>query len=199
MARKVLVTYASNAGSTTAVAQKIAEELQRSGLDVEVRAMADVSDLSAYSAAIVGAPMILGWHRGATAFLKAHQQALQKMPTAYFVTSLELTRTGASEIGGVPLFIDPMLGHVAKNSSKLSFKEKQTADRTYFNGVLHAAPSVKPVSVAFFGGALDYSKLKPLQKLFVRYVIGAKAGDYRNWSAITAWAGEIGSSLGAAA
>lgn len=196
MANKILIAYASNAGTTAEIAAKIAEFLPRTGQEVEVKPMASVSDLSSYDAVIVGAPMIVGWHRDATKFLKTHEAALRQKPTAYFITSLELTRTGVPTVGGVPLYFDPAHGHAPKTPGKLSFKEKQTSDTTYVNPILQAAPSVKPVSVALFGGALDYGKLNLFGKLFVGVIIRGKAGDYRNWDAIHTWATQVGPLLG---
>ena len=52
---------------------------------------------------------------------------------------------------------------------------------------LEKAPLVKPVSIGFFGGELDYGKLKLLPKLFVKFIIRGVEGDYRNWDAIREW------------
>jgi menaquinone-dependent protoporphyrinogen IX oxidase len=59
---------------------------------------------------------------------------------------------------------------------------------SYLRPVLSAAPGVRPVSVAFLGGKLEFYKLKWWQMLFVMVVIGAQPGDHRNWDAIRAWA-----------
>ena len=63
--KKVLVAHATMAGSTVEVAQAVGEELVRSGLQVEVWPIGEVSGLRGYDAVVVGAPMILGWHRAA--------------------------------------------------------------------------------------------------------------------------------------
>lgn len=196
MAGKILVAYASNAGSTAEIAAKIGDHLKQAGAQVEVSPLSAVSDLGSYSAVIVGAPMIIGWHRGAVGFLKAHQQKLSQVPTAFFMTSLELTRTGAETVAGVPVYFDPKHGHAPKNAGKLSFKEKQTSESAYLAPVLNAVPGLKPVSVAFLGGALDYGKLGLLAKLFVKVIIRGKAGDYRNWDAVSEWAGQVRPALG---
>lgn len=54
--------------------------------------------------------------------------------------------------------------------------------------ILEAAAPGRPVSIAFFGGHLDYQRLKLLPKLFVQLVIQAQPGDRRNWQAIRSWA-----------
>ncbi len=53
------------------------------------------------------------------------------------------------------------------------------------------APGVKPVGIGIFKGAVDFSKLRLFPMLFVRLLIRAKQGDYRNWDAITAWAEDV--------
>ena len=65
MQKAVLVAYASNAGSTADVAKAVGEELARDGARVDVRSISELSgaDVSGYDAVVVGAPMILGWHR----------------------------------------------------------------------------------------------------------------------------------------
>jgi menaquinone-dependent protoporphyrinogen oxidase len=57
---KVLVTYATNSGSTAEVAKAVMEELQKSGAQVDLLPIAKVGELASYSAVVLGAPMILG-------------------------------------------------------------------------------------------------------------------------------------------
>lgn len=187
MTHKILIAYASNAGSTAEIASKLAEAMRPHGLDVDVRAISEIDTLSGYHGVIVGAPMILGWHRDAVRFLKLHQDYLSQIPVAYFITSLELTLTNPHDVNGVPLFLDPRHGHVPKNPAKLTRIEKRTTELSYLKPMLDGVPKVRPLSVAFFGGALDYDKLSLLPKLFVKYIIGSKPGDYRNWAAIRTW------------
>ena len=95
MESRILVAYASNAGSTADVAKAVGEELSLSGMQVDVRPIRDLDgvDLSLYSGVVVGAPMILGWHRSAEKFVKAHQAELARVPVAFFATAMSLTAT----------------------------------------------------------------------------------------------------------
>jgi menaquinone-dependent protoporphyrinogen oxidase len=68
--KKILVAYATNSGTTADVARTIGEELQKSGSQVEVLPLEKVTDVEAYEALVIGAPMILGWHRAALRFLR---------------------------------------------------------------------------------------------------------------------------------
>ena len=58
----------------------------------------------------------------------------------------------------------------------------------YVRPILQAAPGMKPVSVAIFGGRLDLFRLSLWQRLFVMLVIGAQPGEFRNWDFIRGWA-----------
>lgn len=189
--KKILVAYTTNAGSTTEVAEAIADTLRQDAAQVDVRRVKNVTDLGDYDAAVVGAPMAMGWHKDAVKFLTRHQQALSRIPVAYFLTALELVKTGETTLQGVPIYQDPTLAKPPKNESKLSFEEKQATVAAYLGPALKKAPLVKPVSAGFFAGKLDYSKLNIFQKLFVKIIIRGKAGDYRNWEAIRDWAASL--------
>lgn len=195
MTKKFLVAYTTNAGSTREVAETVADELGKGGAAVDVQRLEKVTDLNPYQAVVVGAPMILGWHRGATKFLKQHQQALSQIPVAYFFTAMSLTETGKNLLEGVPVEIDPDLPKDPKNPSRLGFRENYSTVDHYLGPVLHAVPKVKPVSVGIFGGKVDYTQLKLLHMLFVMLIVGSQPGDRRNWTAIQKWAAGLCSSF----
>jgi menaquinone-dependent protoporphyrinogen oxidase len=198
MSIKVLVAYTTNAGSTSEVAEAIAGQLRKEGATVEMRRLEEIDDLGAYQAVVVGGPMIVGWHRGAVRFLKKHQSALSRMPVAYFFTAMSLTRTGDTHLNGVPVHIDPNLPKEPKNATRLSLKERYATVERYLGPALRAAPQVSPVSVGFFGGKLDYSRLKLLQMLFVMLIIQIQPGDRRNWPAIQEWAAGLSTAFNSA-
>jgi menaquinone-dependent protoporphyrinogen oxidase len=188
---RVLVACVTNAGSTAEVAEFIGNELGRAGLDVDVVPVKGLKEVGAYDAVVVGGPMAIGWDREAVKFLRANERTLRKVPVALFLTALSLTVTPESDLDSVPVFLDPSLAKPARRPGKLSFHEGFTTVRSYLDPVLKEVPSIAPVSVAFLAGKLDYGRLNPLKRLFVRVVIGGKAGDYRNWDAIRAWTSEL--------
>lgn len=187
MEKKILVTYATNAGSTQEVAETIAAELVNSGLPVEAAPMTQVTGVAAYAGVVVGGPMILGWHRGAVRFLKQHQAALSQAPTAYFFTAMSLTEFPDRQLGGVPLYLDPSLVQKPKDPRHLSRKERYATVDNYLGPVLKRTPQIRPASAAFFAGKVDYSRLNLFQMLFVMLIIGVQPGDRRNWTAIREW------------
>lgn len=189
--KKILVAYATMSGSTAEVAQAIGEEIAGNGVQADVLPLEKVTDPAAYEAVVLGAPMIMGWHRSATLFLKQHSKALAHTPLAVFATALSLTATGETVVKGVPVCVDPVLAKPPKYPERLSLKENYARTARYASPIIQAAGANKPVSIAFFGGKLEYFRLKPLPRLFVMLVIQAKPGDRRNWQAIRFWAGSL--------
>jgi menaquinone-dependent protoporphyrinogen IX oxidase len=178
-------------GSTAEVALAIGEVLRQHGNAVEVLPLEKIGDLSAYSAVVIGAPMLMGWHRSALRFLAKNRPALRRTPLAIFATGMSLTSAGEKEISGVPVFIDETLAKSTKNTIRPSLKERYTDVNHYAAPIIKAAGAARPVSLAFFGGRLDYMRLKLPARLFVMLVIQAVPGDHRNWDAIRSWAGRL--------
>jgi len=188
---RILVTYATNAGTTAEVAQAVAEELGRTGASVEVLRVEEVRSLEPYAAVVVGGPMIIGWHRAAARFIRRNRRALGRVPVAYFFTAMSLTRTDHTSVDGTPVCIDPSLAKAPGRADRLSFRESYSTVVRYLRPVLRAAPEVRPVSAGFFGGRLDLFRLKWWQRLFVLIVIQERPGDRRNWPAIREWAASL--------
>jgi len=113
------------------------------------------------------------------------------MPVALFITCMNLTRTGETNVNGIPLFVDQKLALPPQKEGRLSFKESYSTVNNYLAPIFKAAPSIKPVSVAFFGGSLQYFNLKWWAALFALLIIQATPGDKRNWTAISEWAGGL--------
>jgi menaquinone-dependent protoporphyrinogen IX oxidase len=188
---KILVVYKTNSGSTTEIAQTIADELSKQQVEVDLKPINEPVDLTPYRGVIVGAPMIMGWHRDAVNFVKKNQAALSGKKVAYFLAAMSLTDLPDPFDGGIPLTLDPNLVTAPKNPARLSFKEKFATVANYLSPVLKAAPAVKPVGVAFFGGKLELFRLNWLAMLFVMIVIQAAPRDLRNWDLIKAWAASL--------
>lgn len=191
-----LVAYASMAGSTKEVAERIVQTLTAGGAQAVSQPISAVTSLDGYDSVIVAAPMIVGWHRDAQKFVKRFADRLATMPVAYCVTCYEFTDTGVDAVQGVPITIDPNFRKHAKDPNKLSIKQKNTTASAYLGGILKGVPGVKPVDVGVFKGVIAFNKLGFFSMLFVRVLIGAKPGDYRNWDAITAWAKSVSARLG---
>ena len=189
--KKILVAYATMAGSTADVAKTVAEEIAKSGAQVDVLPLSEVKDLAAYDGVVVGAPMIMGWHRSALGFLKRQRSALQRIPLAVFVTAMSLTQTGETSVAGLRITVDAKLPKPPEIEGKLKFKERYARLANYVRPILKATRPVTPVSLGVFGGRLEYGRLKWWAVLFAMLIIQAPAGDRRNWDAIRAWAASL--------
>jgi menaquinone-dependent protoporphyrinogen IX oxidase len=187
---KILVTYTTNSGSTAEVGKAILEELQKSGAEAELLPILEVRELSNYSAVVVGAPMIMGWQRGALQFLQKHKKALASMPLAIFVTCMSLTKSGVTTIQGVPVSVDEKLPKPPQNPDRLTFKERYSLASNYLRPIIRACPR-KPVSVGVFGGQLNFSHMQWWAMIFIVLILQAQAGDHRNWEAIRQWASSL--------
>jgi menaquinone-dependent protoporphyrinogen oxidase len=193
--KKILVTYATMAGSTVEVAQAVGEELVQRGYQVDVLPLGEVDDLQVYAGVVVGGPMIMGWHRAGLRFLRKHRAALQRIPLAVFVMAMSLTQTSETNLEGVPVTVDEELSKAPEKGGQLNFRERYARLSNYLRPILRAIRPVKPVSVGVFGGRLEYGRLNWWAVLFVMLVIQAPAGDRRNWAAIRSWAARLPEAL----
>jgi menaquinone-dependent protoporphyrinogen IX oxidase len=135
---KILVAYTTYAGSTGKVAETIGKELSQSGLQGDVRRLEEVTGLDGYSGVVVGAPMILGWHRVAVKFVKQNHPALSRLPVAYFMTAMSFTYAPGESTGVVPVCIDPDL------ANDLRAAGDPTPDRGFSKLALHQGMGRQP-------------------------------------------------------
>ena len=167
MPDRILVTYASRAGSTRGVAEAIGKTLAECGEQVDVLRMQDVKDLAPYRAVVAGSA-IQGrqWLPEAMQFMQTHRATLIQKPFAAFLVCMTLAMPNA----------DKYRAHVA------DFLQPVRA-------------LARPVSEGIFAGALDISKIPSFSdrlkfRLSVLFGVWAE-GDHRDWNAIRAWAESI--------
>jgi len=192
---RVLVAYATKHGSTGEVADWIAEEVRDAGADVDVAPVKAAPSLAGYDAVVLGGPMIMGWHEDARRYLAGHAAELTGKRTAIFITAASLTETGEDQVDGLPILKDPWLVKEPRDAARLKYKERYATPAHYLEDVRKAAPGLRPLSVAFFGGSLDLTTMNIFEKLFVMVVVGATPGDARNQKGVRAWAKELAPEL----
>ena len=87
---RILIVYATRFGSTGLVAENVAEALSAKEISVDIRAVSDAPDPSAYRAVVLGTPIYWGRPLSeARDFLRKHSDALSRMPLAYFAVGTE--------------------------------------------------------------------------------------------------------------
>lgn len=164
MQNRILVTYASQAGSTAGVAEAIGNSLAEAGAQVDVMPMKKVTDLSAYTAVVAGSA-IHGqkWLPEALQFMHDHQAELLHKRFASFMVCITLSMANSDQY-------------------REGLKEWMKPIRTL----------VHPVSEGYFAGALDFSKIPfSFSSLAMREVVLTgmwREGDHRDWNAIHTWA-----------
>lgn len=168
----VLVGFASYCGSTAEVAEKIAQILCQQGASASARPVDQIKDLSAYGAAVIGSAVHRSqWLPEAEEFVESFQKPLSQMPVAYFLTCLARCRDN---------------------------DEGRRESRSYLDPVLEKVPAVRPLDIGLFAGVLDYSKLSFIMRMVMKRKMkekGVAEGDYRDWQAIEAWAGNLTTKL----
>jgi len=164
---KILVAYASKYGATKEIAEKIGVVLKEAGLAVDVLPADKVSDLAAYRTVVLGSAVYIGgWRKPAAKFLRANEKALSEKKVWLF-------SSGPTGKG------DPV----------------ELVKGWHFpKGLQHIADRIKPVDTALFQGAAFPEKLSAIGRWMMKKV-KAPLGDFRDWNAITVWAGTIAAKL----
>ncbi len=159
---KVLIAYASRAGSTGEVAEAIAHVLNGKEIPAEAIPVGRVADVRSYRAVIVGSAIRMGsWLPEGAKFVEKNRTALVGMPTAFFTVCLTMQKDTSENRRTVEGYMQPVL------------------------------KIFRPANVGLFGGKMDYSRLGFLDRLIVTKMKKVPEGDYRDWKAIRSWAGEF--------
>jgi menaquinone-dependent protoporphyrinogen oxidase len=165
---QVLVAYATKYGATAEIAERIGEVLRQARLRTDVLRAGQVRDLTPYRAVVLGSAVYIGkWLKEAEKFLRANERALTERQVWLFSSG----PTGKGDA------VDLVRGW--------RFPEalQSIADR------------IKPRDIAVFHGNADVNKLNFIEKRMLD-TVKAPLGDFRDWEAITSWAGAIASALG---
>jgi menaquinone-dependent protoporphyrinogen oxidase len=130
MSKKFLIAYGSAAGSTAEVAQAIGEEMQKGGVEVDVKPVEDIKNISGYDGVVVGSSVRMFTLLGKTKrFLRKHRKQLRQLPLAYFISCMTMKEPTEENLEKTKGFAKPML------------KVKE------------------PLSLGLFGGCFDPDKL----------------------------------------
>ncbi|WP_214020743.1 flavodoxin domain-containing protein [Methanoculleus sp.] len=165
MADRILVAYATRYGSTAEVAEAIGDVFRKAGVEVDVRPVNEVRDLSPYRAAVIGSPIYVGkWLPESQVFIERHQQHLRTIPVAYFAVGLT----------------------VADGGAEILRKAEASMDQVRM--------LVNPVDIGIFPGRLESGRLSLTDRTITK-LIRAKTGDFRDWEAVRSWAEAVRSKI----
>jgi menaquinone-dependent protoporphyrinogen oxidase len=190
MNKNVLVVFDTKSGSTAEVAQYIADTLAEAGSQVAVEPVELVETIERYDAVFIGSPIINGkCMPGVKKFVSFQSSALSEIPLAYFITCMRLSQVAGVSPPDIPLFIDPAFGD-PKPKKEMTFPERSHPVTMYLKAITGMAKELRPVSISFFRGVLDYRTVGFIMTLLFKFmarVDGLGPGDYRNWEAIRSW------------
>ncbi len=162
MDKRILIAYATKAGSTAEIAARVGEVLRRRGPGVvEVLPVGQVESLEPYSAVVLGSAIRMGrLLPEAMDFLDTHQEALRKLPFSVFIVCWTIKDTDPESVKIVRAYLDPVRALV-------------TPDRE-----------------GIFAGVLDLKTLGWKERLLLKFM-KVQQGDFRKWDEIEAWAEEL--------
>jgi len=161
MNKKILVAYASKAGSTKEVAERISNRLVSKGLTVDLLPVQRVSDIESYDAVAVGSAIRAGsLLPEVKGFIERNQALLSVKHFSLFIVCLTMKDETEENCKTVSAYLEPI--------------------RT----------QVKPDKEGLFAGVMNFSKLGFLERMLIK-AMKAPEGDYRNWEAIDAWTDEL--------
>ncbi len=170
MSNKILIAYASTTGSTAGVAETIGQTLVENGLQVDVRPVQEVHDLTPYRAVVVGSAIHgSAWLPEAMQFVQTNRAVLAQKPFAAFLVCITLSMKNGQYRPVVAQWLEPVRA------------------------------LVKPVSEGYFAGILDISKVPSVSdrlKFRLSVALGFMSeGDHRDWGEIRAWANALPAQL----
>jgi menaquinone-dependent protoporphyrinogen oxidase len=162
MTTRILIAYASEFGSTAAIAEAIGAGMRADGTPVDVQPVIDIKIVSPYQAVIIGSAIYNGaWLPEAVHFVQVHADALSRVPVAYFVVCATMRENTPEHRQGARSFLDPVLAQV---------------------------PQVQPIEIGLFSGSVEPPKLPWPIRLRMRLTTDLRRGDYRRWDEVRSWA-----------
>jgi menaquinone-dependent protoporphyrinogen oxidase len=159
----VLVAHASKHGATKGIAERIAAQLRAEGHKAAARPVEAVGDLDGYDAFVIGSAVYGGhWTQEATEFVRRHRVLLADRPVWLFSS-----------------------GPIGKMATRYEPVEP--------NGVTAIRRTLSPRDHRVFFGAWDRSRLDRSKLGVAERIIANRLpeGDWRDWTAIDAWAAGI--------
>ena len=168
MQHNVLVTYATRYGSTSDVAEGVAEVLREHfGVHTIVSNVKDVNNIEAYDTVILGSSIFADrWLPEADRFLQRFQSELEtNRKVAFFITCMTVEKEPKESARKITTYVADLHRH-----------------------------AIKPDVIGVFGGKIDHSLLTEMEQ-YMTVIKRLPDGDQRDWSQIREWAVMAGEKL----
>ncbi|RBY87743.1 flavodoxin domain-containing protein [Blastococcus sp. TF02A-30] len=163
-----LIAYATAAGSTAGIAERIAATLAEDGAEVTCRAVTDDLDPAGFDVVVVGSAVhSMAWLPPALAFLP---------------------KAAAS---GAPVWCFSVGGLASPDSGRVSRYLAAGELRRIETGFPHG---FTPREHRLFTGVVDVTRSPLWGRVFYR-LTGGSSGDHRDWAAVAAWARRIATAM----
>lgn len=173
---KVLVVYATRHGATTGIAERIASTLTDHGLTAQAQKVEEVEDLGGYDAVVLGSAAYMShWLKPAVAFAHRHHERLAALPVWLFSSGPLGTDLVDKDGNDVLTTMRP------EEFGELTAMLQARGERVFFGAYNH---SERPAGF--------------VERLMRSLPAGRRllpVGDFRDWSAIDAWAEQIATDL----
>jgi len=155
---RILVAYATKAGSTAETALRIAETLANSGAAVDVCPAGAAPDPAGYSAVILGSAIRIGnILPEALDFVQNNLTALKAVHFSVFILCMTLAEDSEANRQTVSAYLDPLRA------------------------------LIRPAEEGLFAGMMDLSRLKLYERAMI-LAMKTPTGDFRDWGKINSWA-----------
>jgi len=173
---RVLIVYASRYSSTQGIAERMGLILRQHGMEVTVETAQRAGDPADFDAVVIGsAAYYFRWMKKATEFVQRYRLALAERPVWLFSSGPLGTKT-------------------------IDEQGRDVCEVTVPREIADFEESIHPRGHRVFFGALIREKLGFAHRLMLKLPVNKDnavfpLGDFRDWSAIEAWAGEIAREL----
>ncbi len=176
---RILVAYASRHGATRGIAERIAQTLERAGLEVTLAPVEGAGAVGEYDAFVIGsAAYVSHWLKEASQLVRRHRSLLASRPVWLF--SSGPIGTDAVDAKGRDVF------EASRPNEFTEFADAiHPRDQRVFFGAYD--PHAKPIGLMERLGA-PFMRMSAIRT-------SIPAGDFRDWAAIEAWAESIAREL----
>lgn len=193
---RILLVYDTKSGATFDIAEILCEEFLTRGLHAETNHVDDAGDLSSCDAVIVGSPIRTAQCPAKIKrFVKKNANTLAKVPTAFYFSCLSVITLADKPLPGSPIYADPSFDMQPRQRGEMNFFEYLHTSYYYLKQFLKLIPKVEPVSIAFFKGRLDFSRITFIQRMIMSVALRLsdeiQKGEFLSPNAARAWAEEL--------